>query len=100
MKSRQWRVHCARQRAQLQVCEDRNSRISCDRGVLFEGAPAECVLATISMIMKHAVTSKGLQSSSKEYMDGQDFSLVVKAVGTRRLNKLRHTIRRFVFLAL
>ena len=63
-------------RAQLQVWEDHNSRISCDRGVLFEWSLAECDLATSDMIMKHAVTSKGLLWSCKEYVDGQDFSLV------------------------
>ena len=60
-------------RAQLQVWEDHNTRISCDRGVLFEWDPAECDLATFDMIMKHAVTSKGLLWFCKEYVDGQNF---------------------------
>ena len=70
-------------RAQLQVGQDHNSRISCDRGVLFEWDLAECDLATFDMIMKHAVTNKGLQWSCKEYVDGQDFSLVVKATAAQ-----------------
>ena len=79
-KNRLRRVRCADNvRAQLQVWEDHNTRISCDRGVLFEWDPAECDLATFDMIMKHAVTSKGLLWFCKEYVDGQDFSLVVKA---------------------
>ena len=31
------------------------------------------------MIMKHAETSKGLLWSCKEFVDGQDFTLAVKA---------------------
>ena len=54
-----------------EVWEDHNSRISCDRGVLFEWDPAESDLATFDMIMKHAETSKGLLWSCKEYVDGQ-----------------------------
>ena len=65
--------------AQLQVSQDHNSRNSCDRGVLFEWDTAECDLAIFDLIMKHAVTSRGLQWSCKKYVDGQDFSMVVKA---------------------
>ena len=66
-------------RAQLQAWQDHNSRISCDRGVLFEWVPAEFDLASFVMIMKHAEASKGLLWSCKEFVDGQDFTLVVKA---------------------